>query len=424
VTTAPTAKLGAYAGLAAFGLLAGLALRLPELAAVTAPLALVAALGLVLARPPALDVALVLGRERALEGEDVPVTLRIRARRRVERLELLVVIPPGLAVAEGESVVALRLEEGEERELGLALRGERWGAYAVGELYLRATQPLGVVRHEWRLDRRERLRVYPRPEHLTRLLRPLETQVFSGNQVSRRRGDGVEFADLRPFVPGDRIRRINWRASARTGELWVNDRHPERNADVVLFLDSFAELRTDEASTLDFAVRAAAGFADAYLREKDRVGVVSFGGRLNWLLPGTGVAQLYRILDTVLETEVVAGFVWSDVDLIPRRTLPPQALVLALSPLLDERSSAALLDLRARGFDLAVVEVSPRGFVEPGRGREAALAFRIWELRRDVVRARFRRAGIAVASWDGERPVVGVLEEVRAFRRHAARAPA
>ena len=65
-------------------------------------------------------------------------------------------------------------------------------------------------------------------------------------------------------MPGDRLRSINWRASARRGELIVNDRHPERNTDVILFLDSFAEARTARAeSTLDRAVRAAATLARA-----------------------------------------------------------------------------------------------------------------------------------------------------------------
>src|SRR4029079_11108347 len=88
---------------------------------------------------------------------------------------------------------------------------------------------------------RERLRVYPREERLRQLVRPARTQLGAGNQVSRSRGDVIEFADLRPFNAGDRLRLIHWRASARRGELWVTELHPERNADVVIFLDTFAE---------------------------------------------------------------------------------------------------------------------------------------------------------------------------------------
>jgi uncharacterized protein (DUF58 family) len=414
-------KPAGYAGFAAFGLLAALALGRPELAAVTAPFVLLAALGLAFAGEPAVEASLSLSSERVLEDDEVDVVVRLDARTTVERLEVLVTLPDGLVLVRRENAASLRAVRGREHELSFTVSCRRWGAYALGEIFVRAADPLAIGRWETRFDRRQPLRVYPRPEQLERLLRPFRTQVFAGNQVAREKGEGIEFVDLRPFVPGDRVRRVNWRASARRGELWVNEYHAERNGDVVLFLDTFAEVGETGRSTLDLAVRAAAGLADRYLREKDRVGVVAFGGRLSWLLPGTGLAQLYRILDACLDTEIVVSFAWKDVDVVPRRMLPPQALVLALTPLLDERSVASLLDLRARGFDVAVVEVSPLPFLEPGARELDRLAYRLWKLRRDVVRARFEAVGAPVAVWDDQRGVAAVLEEVRAWRRLAAR---
>jgi uncharacterized protein (DUF58 family) len=156
-----------------------------------------------------------------------------------------------------------------------------------------------------------------------------------------------------------------------------------------------------------------------YLEHKDRVGLVSFGGVLNWLLPATGLTQLYRIVDSLLDTEIVLNYAWKDIDVIPRRTLPPQALVIALTPLLDERAAGALLDLRTRGFDLAVVEVSPIPFVRAGKQDHEQLAFRIWELKRHALRGHYERAGVPVAVWNDDRPLVIALEEVRSFRRFA-----
>lgn len=93
--------------------------------------------------------------------------------------------------------------------------------------------------------------------------------------------------------------------------------------------------------------------------------------------------------------------------------------MLALSPLLDPRTVDALLDLRARGYDLAVVEVDPEGFIEAPRSVEASLAYRLWRLRRDLLRHRFQELGVAVArrQWNGS--LEGALEEVRQFRRSA-----
>jgi uncharacterized protein (DUF58 family) len=419
VTQYVTPKLGAYAGLAALGLLGALALGLPELVVVAAPFTFSAVLGLATARAPQVDVALELDRERALQHEEVEVHLAVATTRAVGGLELFVRLPDGLVVAEGKNPAAMRLSAGEERGLDLRIRADRWGAYSVGDVFLRSFGPFGIVRYEARFDRAKPLKVYPAPEAVRSLLRPLRTQVFSGNQVAREKGEGIEFADLRRFVPGDRVRRVNWRASARRGELWVNELHPERNTDVILFLDTFAQARLGSSGTLDLAVAAATGLAERYLKEKDRVGFVTFGGVLNWLVPGTGPVQLYRIVDSVLDAEIVLNYAWKDIDVIPRRTLPPQALVLALTPLLDDRATDALLDLRARGFDLALVEISPIAFTERGRGAFGELAWRLWMLRRGAVRARFERAGVPVAAWNEHVPLAAAIEEVRSFRRHA-----
>lgn len=415
---AASPKLGAYAGLAGLGLLAALATRRPELVALASPFALVVAIGLIQIRQPELDAEIALERDRALEGEEIDVRLTIDAELGAERVEVLLELPPDLAAGTRENPRLVRLGDGQRRELSIRLECARWGAFRVGRIHLRTHDAFGLFRHEAVADRRLPLKVYPREETVRSLLRPLETQVFSGNHVARQKGEGIEFADLRPFVPGDRVRHVNWRASARRAELWVNEHHPERNADVVIFLDSFAEARRAGRGTLDPALRAAVSLVARYLRQKDRVGFVSFGGLLNWLLPTTGAGQLYRVVDAMLDTQIVLSYAWKDVELIPRRTLPPKALVVALTPLLDDRSANALLDLRGRGFDLVVVEVSPLAFVPAPRGELEQLADRLWRLRREAVRGRFERAGVPVAVWGDESSFAAALEEVSAYRRH------
>ena len=414
-----TPKLPAYAGLAALGLVAALATRLPELVALAAPFALLPVLALVTARPPRVAVRTWVERDRVLEGEDVEISVELAADRAAWHLDVLLDLPQWLTLVEGDDPIALRLRAGATRVLRFRARCERWGAYAPGRVFLRASGPFGFATWEWHVVDRQPLKVYPREEAVRALLRPLDTQVFSGNHVARQRGEGIEFADLRPFVAGDRLRNVNWRASARRGELWVNQQHPERNADVVLFLDTFTEASQDRRSTLDLALRAASSLATRYLAQKDRVGFVTFGGMLNWLLPGSGTAQIYRIIDSLLDTQVVLNYAWRDIELLPRRTLPPKAIVVALTPLLDDRAVTALLDLRARGFDLVVVEVSPEPFLAPPADEVQRVARRLWRLRREAMRGRFERAGVPVATWDDERALAVALEEVTSFRRHA-----
>lgn len=420
MTRTATAKLGAYTALAGLGLVAALAVGRPELVALAAPFAVVLVAGLSLAEAaPSVKWTFELDHERQLQGETVEAELELWAERPVSRLELLLDLPDGL-VAETPNPQIFRLGWTDRRTIDCTLRCRRWGAHLVGDLVLRSQDAFGLLVHEWTLEQQRPLKVYPRGEALQRLLRPLETQAFAGNQVPRARGEGIEFADSRRFVAGDRLRRINWRATARRGEPWVTETHPERNSDIVIFLDTFLEARQQDEGTLDQAVSAAASLAVHYLREKDRVGLVSFGGVINWLTASSGVIQLYRVLDSLLDAEIFLSYAWKDIDLLPVRTLPPEALVLALSPLLDERAVGSLLDLRARGFDLALIEISPVPF-SPARGEELDddLAYRLWLLRREALRSRYLRLGVPVVEWRDEMPLELALEEVRRFKRQA-----
>jgi len=426
VTRRPAPKIAAYAGVAAVALLAGLALGRPEPVAVAAPLAVLVVAGLAAARDPELDVDATADRDRAIVGDEVTVEVRLRAHRAVDRLELLLVVPPGLEGPSGPArawAVALTLRAGEERTVPVTLVCRRWGAYRLGDLHLRAHDRFRLLTWEQRLDLRAPLKVFPEPQALRALVRPLETQVSTGSQVSRHRGEGIEFADIRPFLPGDRPRSINWRATARRGAPWVNERHPERTTDVVLFLDSFVDVRGERGSTLDLAVGAAASLAAAYLRQRDRVGLVGFGGFVQWLQPGSGQTALYRLLDTLMETQVFATVAWKGIRHLPPRTLPPKALIVALTPLLDERAVAALFDLLARGYDLAVVEVSPLAGAPAAGGGWEPLARRLWALERETLRHRYQRLGAAVVEWTEDVHLQQVLLEVEACRRHARIAP-
>jgi uncharacterized protein (DUF58 family) len=366
-----------------------------------------------------------LERPRISEGDEVGLELEIAADRPVEQLEIVVSLPRGLGDRSGPMAETLSLPKGEARTVRRVITARRWGGYRLEEALLRTRSPLGLVVHEGRAKLDAELRVYPREETLRELVGSRETQVYTGNIVARaKEPEGIEFADIRSFVPGDQIRRINWRASARWPGLWVNQLHPERNADVILFVDSFEEARREDEGTLDMAVRAAATIARRYLAQRDRVGLVGFGATLRWLLPRMGSIQLYRIIEALIDIEISLSYAWSAIDVIPRRVLPPRALVLALSPLLDERSQRALLDLPARGFDLVVVEVSPIPFAPPPSGPVEEMARRLWELKREALRSSYERHGVPVADWRAGTELAGAVEGVNVFRRYARRARA
>src|SRR5919204_433196 len=172
VTRSFEPKLVWYTGLAAAGLLAALAARLPELVALAGPFALAPAIGLLLARAPELDASVTLERERALEGDELEATVVVAAAAGAERVDVLLELPPGIVLVDGDNPVTIHIADRRSVELPFRLRCERWGGYALGRVFVRARDPFGLVRWEQELDRRAPLKVYPREELVRTLLRP------------------------------------------------------------------------------------------------------------------------------------------------------------------------------------------------------------------------------------------------------------
>lgn len=406
-----TVKVRLYAGLTGGLLVAALMSGRAEMVALAAPFAVALILGLGLVERTVVSAEVVLPMDRVLEGEPVPVEVHVHVNRPIARLEIAVDLPGALPPADGQRVRVVSASPEAAAIVELVVEPQRWGSYVVGPVAFRTVDVAGFSRAEGVGVDRRTLRVYPRPEALATLVAPAETQALVGNRLAPVRGDGIEFADLRPFVPGDRVREINWRIAARGRGLWVNQRHPERNSDVVLFVDTFSE------ALMGQAVRAAAALVSAYGAQRDRVGLVSFGGSLRWIEPGTGVGHLYRIAEALIDTQYFASYAWRGLGTVPARTVPAKALVLALSPLEDDRAVAALADLRRRGIDLAVVELAPT----PTAASGLCLGDRVWELQREVHRVRFRRIGVPVVVWSPDRHLAEVMKELSTWRRHARR---
>ena len=142
-------------------------------------------------------------------------------------------------------------------------------------------------------------------------------------------------------------------------------------------------------------MRAATGLAQTYLRSHDRVGLVTFGGPLHWLVPATGPRQLYRVSEALMsvrrvQTDLDAGVVEYSIGHLPRGLLPRRAFVALLSPLLDDGPLEAVRHMRERGFSPLVIDVLNAEPEVPRRAPAAALAVRTWRLQR---RGAARRAG-------------------------------
>lgn len=412
MTSRSAPQLGRLVVVAAPLLLGGLALGRVELVILAAPLLAVLCAGL-LGREPVVQAELRLSATRCLEGQRVVATVRLTATAgggRAEQVDLHLRHVPALTALD-PSRVTVALGAGEVRDVTVGLRTARWGVHDVG--------PLTVVVHGrrrtsggWTARAAVPLRVIP----VMAVFRAGDAHPFrralTGSHVDRSPGEGVEFAGIRPFAPGDSLRRVNRRATNRLGELHVTQYHVERNAEVVLMLDTFDDVGPPGTTSLDVAVRAALGIADHYLARGDRVGVVTFGGTTRWLVAGSGSVQRHRVVEHLLGVEVGQSYAWKDVGLLPRRCLPPRALVIALSPLLDPRATTAFADLAARGYGVVVVDTAPTDLLPAARSQQYAIAERIYLIERETVLHRLAEFGAPVVRWAGSGGLDAVLTEV------------
>ena len=378
--------------LALAGLLLATLTRRPEFAGLAAPALLL--LGAARpGRPPRVDVRVALAASRLYEDEVGAVGVAIDDTEHDVRWELHAgrgIDPTSATAANG---AAARFE----------FTVPRWGRRQLGSVAL-------VLYDRWRLaEGRVTVELpavdcYPQPavQRTRVVLSRLPNRL--GEHSARVAGEGAEFTGIREYVPGDRQRAINWPATTRRGRLQVNTFAAERSQDIVLVVDATSDVGSPGSSALDLGLRGAAGAARAYLDGRDRVGVICYQwGGARWLAPSLGRRQVYKIIDTMLSAD--AGWARGEsFSRIPRAALPPGALVVVFSPLLDQRFVETLRDMRERGFALFVVDVL--NTAPPARRTFTdATTRRIWRMEQQAIRFSLRELGVPVVHWDGETPL-------------------
>ena len=400
-----TAKLRAYVTISAVALGLGMIMGRPELIAAAAPVMVTTVWGLAATRRPDISARLEAAELSLVEGDELGVTVVLTGHPAGGAVQVALGLPADVDDP-GGGLRTVELEEGKAGAAELVVSLRRWGLRRLGPVAVRTWGPGRLIVFEQLYDQHVEIKVLPRSEPLRKGVVSGQPRIFSGDYVSRAQGEGIEFAAVRPFLAGDAVRRINWRVTSRRGDLHVNLGHPERDTDLVLFLDTFSDIELRSHRLLDLTVRGAAALARHHLRHNDRVGVVSFGGTIRWLTVSMGRTHNQRIADFLLGTNATFSYAWKDVDRLPAGTLPPGAAVVALTPLIDERALRALTDLAGRGFQVTVVNTLAEDEVDPAPTPEGRLAYRVWKLEREARRAALADAGIPSVTWTG----AGALE--------------
>lgn len=243
------------------------------------------------------------------------------------------------------------------------------------------------------------------------------TTVLPGETRSRRIGSTGEFFGIREAEPDDPPRRLNWRASARTGRLLANEYALERTGDVVLVLDVRpSELGTAVDERLLSITRAAVeGVAESFLRIKSRVGLAVYGEFLDAVPLSTGRPHAFRIRHALLRAHLADTAGPSERCAVAlRRYYPPGVTTIVFSSLADENARTLVSHVRRRGFRVVVLSPSPLPLLSARRlaAGDEELAERLTRLQRRSQVARAWQDAPAI-DWEDYRSLAGFVDFLR-----------
>jgi uncharacterized protein (DUF58 family) len=218
-------------------------------------------------------------------------------------IELLDSYPPFFRMRSGANAAMINVPAKGFAELRYKVKPTSIGSNAFGPLRLVTRDMAGLFFYERSVSEavQRTVEVTPAARELTKgVLTAVAISTYGGSLTSRRKGEGLEFADIRRYEPGDPYKRIEWHATAKTNRLMVRELNAETQLNVMVLLDSTSSMAYGEAgrTKLDYAARAVASLVSYLSRRGDFVGLTLMqGGQPAAVLPlAKGEAQAYRIL--------------------------------------------------------------------------------------------------------------------------------
>jgi len=416
----PTAALVRAVGIGAGLLLAAVLLRRPDLVVLAAPLLVGAAVALT-GRPhaaPALEIQV--PADALLEGGRAELSATVTAADGIDVAAVELLLPAGLAPDGGAAVArAVQVPPGVPVPVPLPVRATRWGRHSVGPAVLRATGAHGLLSWPAVWTDVATVTTWPLRDGFAASDTVPRAEGLVGGHRSRLPGEGGDLAGVRPFTPGDRLRRVNWRVTGRTGQLHVTSTYSDRDTEVLLVLDSTQDLGRPPDNSLDTGVRAAAAVAEHYLRAGDRVALVDLARPYRSVPARNGRSHLVRLLDVLIDARALRsdGTGPSAADVVGLAAA--NALVVLLSPLATAPSLTAVAALARSGRSVVAIDTLPDGLRPDQRGDWTELAFRIWRLRREADLGRLAELGVPVVPWRGAGSLDAVLRDAGRAARTA-----
>jgi len=277
-------------------------------------------------------------------GRENPVTLTLQTSSRATQVLIKDDFPQVFTADQNQLQTALTQPE---ITLTYHVQPSHRGDYTWGNLHLRQLGLWGLAWHGWSVPATQSVAVYPDLLALRSLTIQLTLESSGTLRQARRLGLGTEFAELRDYQPGDDIRYLDWKATARRHRPLLRVLEPDREQTVMILLDRgrLMKAQVQGLQRFDWGLNTALSLALTALHRGDRVGVGVFDREVvTWMPPERGQHQLSHLLERLTPIQPVLwepdymGAVTKVAKQQSRR-----ALVVLITDIIDVTASAELL---------------------------------------------------------------------------------
>ncbi|MFA4646725.1 DUF58 domain-containing protein [Pyrococcus kukulkanii] len=342
---------------------------------------------------------------RVIEGSEVEITIKIKANSKINSLLVEDLVPDALKIVAGKSWGVFSFD-GDEKEFSYRVKVPR-GLHEFLGVRIVYTDPFGLFEEDKIIEVYDEIVGVPRLEEIITPYITKGTKVTVGPLPSPRLGEGLEFHAVREYYPGDPMKYINWKATAKSGRIMVNEYESERKVDVVVIVDA-----TYKATKIfDHMMRVAASILLDALENGMSFGLLISEAVPIWVNVDYGKRHFFRCVDVLsMAKPDKNNLIFYQVDHLARTKIPPRAQIIFISPFLTQESEESLRLLYTFGYKVVAISPNPYSLWE-AKGKEEELALKILDLKRKARLKRLKRYALVI-DWNVKTPLKSAIMEV------------
>jgi uncharacterized protein (DUF58 family) len=241
--------------------------------------------------------------ERFSNGDENPVRIDVESRYRMPvYMEVIDEVPDQFQ--RRDVLFKITIPALEKRAIHYSLRPVKRGEYQFGTINTFVSGPINFVKRRFRFKQEKMVPVYPSYVQMRRYqILAIHNRLSEiGIKKVRRIGHSMEFEQIKDYVRGDDYRTVNWKATAKKGDLMVNHYADEKSQQIYCLIDKgrMMKMPFDQLSLLDYAINAALVLSNVALIKEDKAGLITFADRVgSVLIADKKATQMQAVLETL-----------------------------------------------------------------------------------------------------------------------------